>query len=228
MDQDQIKSDYRYLAWGVLAIVILFAGGGFIYWQYFVPEEDKASGLLSSLREATGLEEELVLENPDREDLFTNYTPLKVIAPNNPNIRKTGQTFIARQNGEVSKVVLQSSYGVGRIAHLYIAEGSDPRLITEEKAIAKGNFIPDDVRKVQPFDVPLLEPVELKKDTEYFFWVEVPDNKTEVGIGFLEQDPYVDGKMYSFDRTIGGGGGVIEDEPSWRPRNEYDLIFKFE
>lgn len=171
-------------------------------------------------------DEEDIRNNDDTQssEYFTNYMPVKY---RYGNYQKVGQTFMLDQRTVVNLVELQGSYGLGEIANLYIVETSDPDDDNLDNIIASGEFVPEDIIKEEKFNVILDRPVELDPFVTYFLWIEVPDERTEANIGFVEANIYDEGKMYLFTRLTGGNGGISDPNHSWQPRNSNDLIFEF-
>lgn len=166
------------------------------------------------------LKEELeVIKNPP---YFTNYLPVKFRFGRS---QKAGQMFLQEKPQTISTVILQGSYGVGGSIIVSIFEIPDVNNIGDGISLTTSKFPVDRIKKTQKFEMLFDKAVDLEGGKSYLLTVESENDTTDAGVAFAEADIVSNGRMYIYSRLIGGNGEIIDEEHSWQPKDNFDLIY---
>lgn len=158
------------------------------------------------------------------ESLKINYFPVQYMT-NSKQIQKVAQTFTLDEDKIIESVELKASFGVGDNIKLSIYEAGNVSDLTKGTLVGSGLFPATDIVKEIPFKVILDKPVQIKANKEYSIVIEPSDNLTQTAIAFSERDILDNGKMYKYTRLIGGNGEIIDEQHSWQPINNQDLLY---
>lgn len=213
----------------LVCLLIALASVIFVYLKY---NEMKSQNQLL-INEKQQIQEKVIdaenkideLEKGSEIDNNTYYFPLNRVSPSNTGLKKAGQFITPAEDIYVTKIMLKANYAVGKNAMLFIQQTDDVMDVSKETVLTQGIINLEDIVKEEFFEVLLATPMQLKRDVTYFMWIEVPDEKTEIGIAYLNGDVVENGNMYFYDRLIGGNGSILDEELSWQVDKDADLVF---
>lgn len=213
----------------VVCLFIAIASLVFVYSRY--NEMKSQNDLL--INEKQQIQEEVIdaenkideLEKGSDMNNITDYFPLSRVSQTNSGLKRIGQSYTPTEDTYVTKITLKANYAVGKNAMLNIQQTDDVLDVSKENILTQGTIYLADVVKEEYFDVLLATPVQLKQDVNYFMWIEVPDDKTEIGIAYLKEDVVDNGNLYFYNRLIGGNGNILNEELSWQVDKGADLVF---
>lgn len=158
--------------------------------------------------------------------LKTNYYPV-MYNTYSLQQQKVAQTFTLSTDLTTQVLILKASFGSGDDIFVNIYQTGNVEEFTKGTLVAKGKFSAKDIIKQDTFEVVFDTPIQLSANVGYVLVVSVDDKSTQTAIAFTENDFFNNGKMYEYNRLVGGNGEVTDNNHSWQPQNSQDLLYYF-